>query len=293
MTGIGSSHSKTAGARLMSAENISQTSEPPLKPRDAPDIQPPSRPERRLRNFMGGPSVATLRHYLESRASSLSRYIVEQLAQAFFSWWPLLPGIGARAMCYRPLLGKGSNWPIVEQAVEFLHMGEIVLGRGVYVDRHSRLHASRARIILGEATRVMRGAYLCSYVSEPREGEGIQTGSSCWLGINCVLASGQGGIFLGENVLLGPGAMLITAGHEYLEKDLPILDQPYQGRPIVIGDNAWIAAGAIVLGGVTIGERAIVAAGAVVTRDVPADATVGGVPAKILHLGGEASPTSL
>lgn len=204
-----------------------------------------------------------------------------------------MPGIGARAVCYRPLLGKGSSWPILESAVELLHMGEIVLGRGVYVDRHSRLHASLARIILGETTRVMRGAYLCTYVSEPRKGEGIQTGSSCWLGINCVLASGQGGIFLGDNVLLGPGAMLITAGHEYLDDQLPSLDQPYRGKPIVIGDNTWIAAGATILGGVTIGERAIVAAGAVVTRDVPAHATVGGVPAKILDHGGEPSPTPL
>ena len=54
-------------------------------------------------------------------------------------------------------------------------------------------------------------------------------------------------------------------------------------EPVVIGDDAWIGAGAIVLPGVTVRERAVVAAGAVVTKDVPADAVYGGVPARDLR----------
>ena len=53
-------------------------------------------------------------------------------------------------------------------------------------------------------------------------------------------------------------------------------------KPVVIKKNAWIGAGATILPGVTVGENAIVAAGAVVSKDVPANAIVGGIPAKVL-----------
>lgn len=56
----------------------------------------------------------------------------------------------------------------------------------------------------------------------------------------------------------------------------------FQSHPIVIGDRAWIGANATILTGVTIGENAVVAAGSVVTKDVPANCLVGGVPAKVI-----------
>ena len=52
--------------------------------------------------------------------------------------------------------------------------------------------------------------------------------------------------------------------------------------PVKIGNNVWIGAHATILAGVTVGDNAVVAAGAVVTKDVPANAVVGGVPAKII-----------
>ena len=55
------------------------------------------------------------------------------------------------------------------------------------------------------------------------------------------------------------------------------------GKPIVIGRNVWIAAGATIIGGVTVGENAVVAAGSVVTKDVPANTLVGGNPANVIR----------
>jgi acetyltransferase-like isoleucine patch superfamily enzyme len=55
------------------------------------------------------------------------------------------------------------------------------------------------------------------------------------------------------------------------------------GKPIVIGRNVWIAAGAIVVGGVTIGEDSVVAAGSVVTKDVPPNVLVAGNPARVIR----------
>jgi acetyltransferase-like isoleucine patch superfamily enzyme len=54
-------------------------------------------------------------------------------------------------------------------------------------------------------------------------------------------------------------------------------------RPIVIERNVWIAAGAIIIGGVTVGENAVVAAGSVVTKDVPPNTLVAGNPARVIR----------
>jgi hypothetical protein len=101
---------------------------------------------------------------------------------------------------------------------------------------------------------------------------------------DAVLNTRSGHIYLGPDVILGHGCMLLTGRHEYADGRLkPRKDQvPEHGWDIRVGRGAWIASGAIVIGGVTIGEHAIVAAGAVVTRDVPANAIVGGNPARVI-----------
>ncbi|MDB5263912.1 MAG: acetyltransferase [Adhaeribacter sp.] len=88
----------------------------------------------------------------------------------------------------------------------------------------------------------------------------------------------MGGIILEDYVLLGPKVNLITENHPIDPTDRRTLIC----KPIVIKRNAWIGAAATILPGVTIGENAIVAAGAVVSKDVPANTVVGGVPAKFI-----------
>lgn len=87
-----------------------------------------------------------------------------------------------------------------------------------------------------------------------------------------------GGIILEDNVLIGPKVSLITESHP-LD---PTERKSLLVKPVVIKRNAWIGAGAIILPGVTVGENAAVAAGAVVSKDVPANAVVAGVPAKVV-----------
>ena len=85
------------------------------------------------------------------------------------------------------------------------------------------------------------------------------------------------GITIGKNVRMGPGVMLISANHDLCdyEKHLP-------ADPIVIGDNVWLGAGAKVLAGVQIGNHVVVGAGAVVTKDVPDNCLIAGIPARIV-----------
>ena len=88
----------------------------------------------------------------------------------------------------------------------------------------------------------------------------------------------QGGIEIGDNALIGHQVVLATLNHDLIpERRANMIP-----APIKIGNNVWIGAHATILAGVTIGDNAVVAAGAVVTRDVPANCVVGGVPAKII-----------
>lgn len=235
-----------------------------------------------LRDYMGQADASAMTAYLRTRAANPRRYALEQIPQWLLGWVPGLPGIALRHFAYRPLLAPGSARPVVEAGVEIFHAATIHLGASVYIDRGVRLHASRAAIEIGACCRIMRGAYLCSYVSRAVAGEGIRLGPRCWVGVGSVLASGQGGLTLGEGVLIGPGVTLVTGDHDFRRDDLASIDQDYVGSPIAIGDNVWLGTGATVVGGVTIGDRAVIAAGAVVTRDVAAGEVVGGVPARPL-----------
>lgn len=87
-----------------------------------------------------------------------------------------------------------------------------------------------------------------------------------------------GGITIEDEVMLGPRVNLVTENHPVNPADRKALVV----KPITIKRNAWIGAAATILPGVTIGENAVVAAGAVVSRDVPANTVVAGIPAKVL-----------
>jgi acetyltransferase-like isoleucine patch superfamily enzyme len=86
----------------------------------------------------------------------------------------------------------------------------------------------------------------------------------------------MGGIILEDDVLIGPRVNLITENHP-LD---PVERRGMLCKPILIKRNAWIGAGATILPGVTVGENSVVAAGAVVSKDVPSNTVVGGIPAK-------------
>ena len=89
-----------------------------------------------------------------------------------------------------------------------------------------------------------------------------------------------GGITIDDNVLIAPKVSLLSEGHPVSPENRQSLVPGH----IHIKKNAWIGAGATILAGVTIGENAVVAAGAVVSKDVPDNTIVGGMPAKTLNI---------
>ena len=109
-------------------------------------------------------------------------------------------------------------------------------------------------------------------------GKTTRVGKEVFINFGCTFLD-QGGITIEDGVFIGRGAKILTEHHP----EEPALRHRLLVKPVVVGRKAWIGAGAIILPGVTVGENAIVAAGTVVTKDVPDNAIVAGVPAKVLR----------
>lgn len=109
----------------------------------------------------------------------------------------------------------------------------------------------------------------------------LHTGRSCFVNRNCYFDL-ESSIRMGDDVVIGHGSTFVTTHHE--------IGPPTRragtavGSGITIGSGTWIGSNVMVLPGVTIGDGAVVAAGAIVTRSVPANALVGGVPARVMRL---------
>lgn len=106
-------------------------------------------------------------------------------------------------------------------------------------------------------------------------GKNIKVGKNVFIN-SCCCFQDQGGIEIGDNSLIGHQVVIATLNHD-LD---PSKRASMIASPVKIGNNVWIGAHATILSGVTIGDNAVIAAGAVVTRDVDANTVVAGVPAK-------------
>jgi maltose O-acetyltransferase len=121
---------------------------------------------------------------------------------------------------------------------------------------------------------VVRPPFHCDY------GYNIRLGADVFLNFNCVILDVVA-VTIGAGTQIGPAVQIYTADHP---RDPAQRRSGLEfGRPVVIGANAWIGGGAIILPGVTIGDDAVIGAGSVVTRDVPAGATAYGNPARIVR----------
>jgi acetyltransferase-like isoleucine patch superfamily enzyme len=114
------------------------------------------------------------------------------------------------------------------------------------------------------------------------EGE-VSVGAKTVLGQECTISAYRH-VRIGEQCVIADRAMFIDFDHGVVEVDRPIRLQGIYKRDVNVGSNVWIGYGACILRGVQVGDNSIVGTSAVVTRDVPANAVVGGVPAKLLRM---------
>lgn len=107
----------------------------------------------------------------------------------------------------------------------------------------------------------------------------VTIGDYTRIGIHCTVI---GPVCIGHHVNLAQGITVTALNHNFADTNRRIDEQGISTRPVVIGDDVWIGANAVILPGVTIGRHVVVAAGAVVTKDVPDSCVVAGIPAKVV-----------
>ncbi len=103
------------------------------------------------------------------------------------------------------------------------------------------------------------------------------------LGQECTISAYKR-VRIGEQCVIADRAMFIDFDHGVVEVERPIRQQGIYKREVDVGSNVWIGYGACILRGVRVGDNSIVGTSSVVTKDVPANAVVGGVPAKVLRM---------
>ena len=219
-----------------------------------------------------------LRYYLSGQAASLPVYLLEQLLMAAFGWVPSIVGVGLRGLAYR-LMMKLDGVPAIEAGVRLVYASNIHLGKNVYLDHGVYLHAMPTGISIGDDTFIMHHTALHVFNFRDLPRAGISIGKNCFIGEFNVIR-GQGGVYIGNGVYTGPMVQIVAVNHVFNDPARPIREQGITAQGVVIEDDVWLGAGAVVLDGVTIGRGSVIGAGAVVANDIPANSIAVGSPAR-------------
>ncbi|BCW46656.1 hypothetical protein StoSoilB5_38400 [Arthrobacter sp. StoSoilB5] len=175
---------------------------------------------------------------------------------------PLFVGRGARIK--NPQFISHAGRLVIEDFAEVQGLAKYGLNFGLDVS-------------IGRGTQIRPSSYYGGEV-----GFGLWVGDRSSFGAGCFIGC-SGEIRIGNDVMLGPGVKLFSENHEFKDLSRTIKSQGVVREFLTIGDDTWVGSGVTIMAGVTVGPGAVIAAGSVVTRDVPANAVVAGVPAKVLR----------
>jgi len=182
------------------------------------------------------------------------------------------------ALPYRARLGHLGRRPRLFPFVRVSGGRRVRLGDDARVQSFAALSAvAGGRVTIGASCELGASAQL-----EAAGGQ-ITMGDRCSVNQFCVL-NGFGGITIGNDVRIAAHTVIVSSTHRIDSIALPIRAQGNEPRPTVIGDDVWIGAHCVVLGGVRIGAHAVIGAGSVVRHDVPEYAVVAGAPARVIRM---------
>jgi acetyltransferase-like isoleucine patch superfamily enzyme len=224
---------------------------------------------------------ARLAFYVRAQAPGFGDYLLQGLVTTLLGGLPGLPGLALRSLAYR-LIMRMDGYAALEPHVRLRQARNIRLGRNVYLDERVYLHACQQGIEIGADTCVMHMTELHVFNFRNLPHAFIKVGRGCFVG-ESVVVRGQGGVTIGDAVLIAPQVKILAVNHQFADLDRAVLDQGISSRGIVIEDGAWIGAGAAVLDGVRVGAGAVIGANAVVTRDIPPHCVALGAPARVVR----------
>lgn len=162
-----------------------------------------------------------------------------------------------------------------------LHHGDLRLGSYVFVDDRALIfqRIKGGRMTVGDRVCIYRDTIL-----ETGYGGTLSIGDNSSIHPRCQINAYISHVRIGSGVMIAPACAFYPYDHGFLP-DRPIRRQPLRSKgDIIIGDEAWLGYGTIVLGGVRIGNGAAIGAGSVVTRDIPDDAIAVGNPARVVKM---------
>jgi acetyltransferase-like isoleucine patch superfamily enzyme len=150
--------------------------------------------------------------------------------------------------------------------------GPVFLGKGLELKIEPRGTIRFGRFVwIGDGTKIR-----C------HEGA-VEIGAKTVMGQECTISAYQH-VRIGEECVIADRAMFIDFDHGIVEVERPIRLQGIYKRDVEVGNNVWIGYGACVLRGVSVGDNSVIGTNAVVTKDVPANAVVAGIPARIIRM---------
>jgi acetyltransferase-like isoleucine patch superfamily enzyme len=204
------------------------------------------------------PTAPASRHYSPAPVVRLIRFLARNRM--------LTPSYARLALRYaRRRFGTSAGW-------RWETDGLLFLGRGLQIQIGKRGRVRFGRFVwIGDGTKIR-----C------HEGEVI-IGDKTVLGQECTISAYKH-VRIGEQCVIADRAMFIDFDHGIVEVERTIREQGIYKRDVDVGSNVWIGYGACVLRGVQVGDNAVIGANAVVTADVPANAVVGGIPAKVIRM---------
>ncbi len=189
-----------------------------------------------------------------------------------------------RGIWWKLLLNKSSGIPLIGCNVTIRNPHNITVGSKFIAEDGCEIQGlSKNGIVFGDSVTIGRYAMIRPSGYYSREiGEGMCLGDNSNIGPYCYIGC-SGLVTIGKNVLMGPRVTMVAENHNFEDTSIPIKQQGVTRSPITIEDDCWLASNCVILAGVHIGQGSVVAAGAVVTKDVPPNTIVGGIPARVIR----------
>ena len=188
-----------------------------------------------------------------------------------------------RGLFLKPFLHRSVGLVFIGRNVIVRHGYQLSAGKNLILEDNVSINAlSFNGIILGDHVSIARDSILFCTGVIAQKGTGIIIGNRTGISARAYLA-GQGGITIGDDVIMGPNVQIFSENHAFADINKNIKDQGVVKQAVKIGNNCWIGGGATILAGVTLGDGCVVAAGSVVNKSFPEKSIIAGVPAKMIR----------
>lgn len=181
------------------------------------------------------------------------------------------------------------NIPFLSKGIFFMGNGSVISGRNKINFNLSATIGSRVKISsigspgyeFGKNFSIRDFSIIDSYGSIKKESGRLKIGNNVGISEYCYIGI-RGNLYIGNDVIIGPGVKIFTENHSVEISNIPFRMQNEVRKDVIIGNNVWIGANAVILPGVIVHDNSVIAAGSIVSKNVEKSTIVGGVPAKLI-----------